>query len=701
MNKLHFARVAPFEAQKEQVDGQGWAWRYKVRIFGKHTQDKTILPDEDLPWAQVLLPVTAGSGAANYATSPMINQGDTVSIAFYDDDEQQPIITGVLPRTELVSRSEPDDTNGLLPHSGYTENRESTSKTTKDESHQSNEDSQPSTRSDRFSGVPGDTTVLGDNCDPNAYKTNAIVSELNNLFNQIQQFSGDAAYIETLTVGTIDRVHSLVNPYVGEIFNKLFENLVPVLNAGLRALYKAVYAKVLAATENPVAARLAAEAALIALKPAILALQEAIQLLAAQVVDDMVSDVEDLVRQTVKDNDNFTNCAGTQFSAAIVNDIISRTDDGMGPLLNAVNTILSGGFNVVNAARSGVDLFTDLTGGLLSIGQGGGGKCGGTPKEYAFGIGPVKDAGNLLGDVIQSANTAASLVENAAGLQADISDLNTEEQEEFLKTFGDFPFLSGTTGQSSDLDECSTAPPEICFGPEVILFGGRGEGAKAEAVVGNYVPSTDDRTTRDAQGGVIAVEVLDGGSGYQYPPFVNITDNCGLGIGAVARAVLKGDKVDKIYMVTPGEGYPAESEDNFYVDDVVIVNGGNGYTPGIVEDNFDGDYEVVTDENGTVTDIIPKTPVPIPELPVINIPEVSPPIPPGGNIITDDNGISVVVDKNGVFIGTATIGNGLVFYPVIRRLPSIADLNSGNVTPDLAERLSQDAIVQIIDCIQS
>ena len=62
-SRLYFGRVAPIEPQLDQVNS-GWSWRYKVRIFDKHTEDKVVLPDEELPWAQVLLPVTAGSGAA-------------------------------------------------------------------------------------------------------------------------------------------------------------------------------------------------------------------------------------------------------------------------------------------------------------------------------------------------------------------------------------------------------------------------------------------------------------------------------------------------------------------------------------------------------------------------------------------------------------------------------------------------------------
>ena len=214
---IKLARIAEIEPQKEQVDGDGWAWRYKVRILDKHTQDKNILPDEDLPWAQVVMPVTAGSGAANYATSPMINQGDTVTIEYYDLDEQQPVITGVLPRTKRVSRGDPSETNGFLPHTGYTERRDKNSKQPVDETNESNRKSQQSLRSDKFSSVFGDTTVLADGCDPNAYKINAVTSILTNLFNQINKFREDESYVETITQAAIDRIHAIVNPYVGQI----------------------------------------------------------------------------------------------------------------------------------------------------------------------------------------------------------------------------------------------------------------------------------------------------------------------------------------------------------------------------------------------------------------------------------------------------------------------------------------------------
>lgn len=686
--RLYFGRIAPIPPQKEQVNGGGWAWRYKVRIFDKHPPEKERLPDEDLPWAQVLLPVTAGSGAANYSVTPSINQGDTVSIAYYDADEEQPIITGILPRTSVVSTAEPDESRGYFAHTGFTENKTKSKWVEDDESNESNEESQPSARSDQFSPVIGDTAIGADTCDPNAYKVNAVGSELNNLFNQIQQFSDEAAYIESITIGTIDRVHALVNPYVGEMFNNIFESLVPVLNAGLKALFDAVYAKVLAATQNPAIALAAAEAALIALKPAILALQEAILLVANKIVTELFDKVDELVRDTIKENNSFSNCGTEQFIGALINSIIADVDSGLQPLINAVNVILSGGFQITNAIRISSDILSDFSGGLLSAGQSGN-KCGGLIREYVYGIGEADDIGDILDKALEGSNIAKSLVELAESLPDAAEDSITE----FQKQFGDFPFLSQTTGFVSELQNCSTEPPEVCYPPEVVIFGGRGEGAKAKAKMGNYIKSTDDRTVKDIMGGVVSIEIEDGGEGYAYPPFVEVKDNCGLGRGCVAYSVIKDGKVDRIYITNPGEFYPSEGEELFVVDRVEIISGGSNYTPGVYDDQFGGSYELVTGDDGVVVDIIPTDIVQVPTIPTINIPTVNPPIPPGGRIDDGD-----VIDSTGKIVGPAQVASGLVYRPILVTIPSADAILAGDVPDSLKQRIGQNKVIQVVDC---
>jgi len=745
--RLYFGKIAPLEPQKEQL-GEGWGWRYKVRIMDKHPDDKTVLPDEDLPWAQVLLPVTAGSGAANYAQTPQINQGDTVSVAYFDEDEQMPIITGILPRTGNVPQSdESPEADGFMPFTGFSEDfRPKSSKIPDNESNESNKASQPSTRADRFSSVMGETTVLTNGCDPNSYKVDAVAAEVNNLINQIQKLAKTAEQKESLIAGAIDRIHALVNPYVGEMFKNIFESLIPVLNAGLSALYKAVYAKVLAATGgNVIAATLAAQAVLIALQPPIQILQQAIQMLAAQIVNGLLAKIEALVRDTVDNNDNFSICASTQFNGAMINAIIGDIDTGLAPLLLAVATVLSGGFDTVNVIRGTMDILRDFSGGRLGPGQGGN-KCGGLIPEYAFGIGPKASVGDVLTTVLEGANLADSLVkaakdgtvsdfikevDDAAGIVADgaqvintatgkINDL-TGDVDEFLTTFGDFPFMSQRTGLVSNLDRCTPKAPGQCRPPEVVIFGGRGEGARARAIVGKNKKSKDKRTSKDVQGSVVAVKVEDGGSGYIYPPFVEIRDNCGLGVGCHARAVIKNGKVRKIYIVTPGEGYPSDGDEIFIPGDVTIIEGGGGYTPGIVEDDYGNEYEIIVDDIGTIIEIKPITIIPVDDIPTIRIPTINPPIPPGGvkvpvedpdnpdgppKFIVEDeigNPIAPIGSGNGVSPGGipfAVIGSGLKYKVLLDVLPTSKDVIDGNISDELKERFQQEEIQEIIDCIE-
>ena len=251
------------------------------------------------------------------------------------------------------------------------------------------------------------------------------------------------------------------------MFFNLFESLVPVLNAGLSALYKAVFAKVLAATGgNVIAAKLAAEAALIALQPAIMALQEAIQILANQIVEGMLEKIEDLIRDTVSNNDSFSTCAGSQFNGALINAIISDVDTGMAPLLGAVAKILSGGFDTANVIRSGVDIVRSFAGALNSPGQGSN-KCGGLVKEYVFGAGPKDSLGDILDGIMGSANQAQAISDSTLSAFEDATALVESAQDtasSIVRQFGDFPFMSDSAGKESFLDNCSTKPPETCYG---------------------------------------------------------------------------------------------------------------------------------------------------------------------------------------------------------------------------------------------
>ena len=105
----------------------GWGERYKVRIIGLHDQGESVIPSEELPWAQIMYPVTAGGGQARSNQTSNLRQGMMVFGFFMDGQDQQiPVIMGVLGNnaaTPLAKKIGDDrvtnEISGTLGTSGY------------------------------------------------------------------------------------------------------------------------------------------------------------------------------------------------------------------------------------------------------------------------------------------------------------------------------------------------------------------------------------------------------------------------------------------------------------------------------------------------------------------------------------------------------------------------------------------------------
>ena len=110
---------------KESIPG--WGYRYKVRIIGLHDQGQETIPDDQLPWANVMYPVTAGGYQAGSGQTPNLRQGNMVFGFFLDGQDQQvPVIMGVLGNnSQTVLNQKIGDnrvtntTPGALGTSGY------------------------------------------------------------------------------------------------------------------------------------------------------------------------------------------------------------------------------------------------------------------------------------------------------------------------------------------------------------------------------------------------------------------------------------------------------------------------------------------------------------------------------------------------------------------------------------------------------
>ena len=111
---------------KENTESKGFGERYRVRIMGSHldswsndaSNESPDIPDEDLPWATVMYPVTAGGGPGGSSQSANLTQG-TFVFGFYLDGEdgQQPVIMGTFGYNDYNQVSSNSPT--FFPITGY------------------------------------------------------------------------------------------------------------------------------------------------------------------------------------------------------------------------------------------------------------------------------------------------------------------------------------------------------------------------------------------------------------------------------------------------------------------------------------------------------------------------------------------------------------------------------------------------------
>ena len=112
--------------------------------------------------------------------------------------------------------------------------------------------------------------------------------------------------------------------------------------------------------------------------------------------------------------------------------------------------------------------------------------------------------------------------------------------------------LNTTDGLFSEADTCKGVDFEQECGPaQAIFYGGAGIGAQGNPIIGE-------------DGSVMAIDLVSGGFGYQYPPNVKVEDNCGIGAGAVTKAILgETGEIVEVY----------DQEDDFEVYDLSPCSG--------------------------------------------------------------------------------------------------------------------------------
>ena len=611
-------QIASEDAQGDQINEIGTAWgnRVKVRIMGYHPQNTVELPDEDLPWAQVLLSPQCGSGKANRSRSLRISPGDNVFGFFLDgDDAQLPVIIGIFGNTTYSPSGE--NSGPFIPFTGYTKKIKSSDYMIKGEAGDMsgntaqrsprNVDSKLAEKIEEASGLVERSTsaAVGKVINFGGTNQNSVQKVKSEVQNAVLNYS-TATDKQKLSIidSAARKITGVAGGISGDFVNKTYADLSPKLNKGLHDLYKRTYALVLLATQNPAIAKKAGTAAQTAMVGPVREIQNFLPCAIKNISDNLFGSVRNILTSLLDNVKNFVSCIGDQFVGALFNDIIGKINEQLGGLMKGVSKIFNG--DLVGMLRSvgegllGISNAFDCD--LPSAADGLGAKT----NQWVMGKGPKNIVGVTAESILDIANAAQSLGEAA------------ESPGGIIGNLGIFDFMRpdvSTPGFSSQLSSCYTGPPLNCSGIKVNIFGGGGEGASAMPILGSIVGDTFANQTAS----LLGIKLTNGGGSYITPPFVEIVDNCNQGYGAVARAVIDYDpksptyqQVVDVYVVTAGENYPViERDDNevYSVDHVVVVNPGQNYkNEDIITDEQGNVYTKFLDDSGRILNVIPPNP---------------------------------------------------------------------------------------------
>ncbi len=590
-------QIPPVEAWEGQANKKGWGNRYKVRILGYHPYNKADLPDKDLPWAGVIVPPTSGTGAANFAQSMKLRQGDVVIGFFLDGDNGQvPMIMGSFGRTASVPNDAPSE--AFVPFTGYSK------RVVPSDRINSSEANEATGESNRSPLVAKKTTVDSKNKDVenkiDKYKTisktlgasevsadacgdsfaNNISATLDNLFDKVGQGTDLMSEISSAT----SQIQGFTNSIVSTSVSSLYTKMIPELSGGLGRLYDAT-----SAISGPLAG-IAAQKATI---PAISALQGGLECLPGKIVNGLAGTIRGLLQEALSEVVNTGTCVVEQFAGSLLNSINDEIESALAAPLAGVSSLMSAGFKVKDILSSSSDMFRSI-GGLVGCNQPNS-DCVGQVKKWKIGSGPsqLMDIKGAFDNITKNANSVS------AG------------------------------GKSFSRPDCST--PSFCGPPVVNIFGGDGFGGFGRAILGKFVSNVDGLSdvtadlTRTAS--IVGVEIEDPGSAYYYyPPIVTFEDPCNKGYGGIGKAVIDQNpnsetfgQITNIIILSEGENYPVSSNNSDAINSdqipmgvvaTQVVNSGSGYidaeAEGYTLDIKDGRIVSATPINNVKTTELPK-----------------------------------------------------------------------------------------------
>ena len=495
-------------------DVPGWGYRYKIRIFGRDTRTKDV-PDDQLEMAEVMLPVTAGSGHAGSTQTPNIRQGTFVT-GFYKDgmDATEPVITGLLMNNSQTRLFSGDPEFGYDPRTGYlgkNGNKPVATKNTltEDEGYkfppflETSEQIAAIYHYDQLKdGVRCNYLPKTRACDGPNGEMRGIQRQLKNVINFVNQiknsadtFLGQASDLSNAINSLLNDATTFITTLIKTLIDKARGFVVNKFNNGLKDLLNLVPPN---------------------LKPTVNAANEkgadAIQCGFNGIVSRLFDLVKGLLEDVIDKYINAPMCAVENFIG------------------NIIGTILS---DVTTTIQNALDEVTGLIG---------------TATKFVDDVFSVVDTVFGVLKFITCEETAdCSMVDGWSlwyGAKCTTDEIPEDSKNNIKRAAEEILNNQGATQPSCNTNQLPCGPPNL-----VVDDFGRGFGAAGNPIISN-------------SGALLAIDLVSGGNGY-VSPNLQIVDNCGNGNGAIAIPQLGpsdplvgvGSSIENVIIIESGVGF--------------------------------------------------------------------------------------------------------------------------------------------------
>ena len=550
---------------------EGFGERYRVRIMGYHTANKEDLPDNELPFATIMYPVTGGAGG-EASTSSNIRQGNFVFGFFLDGEEaQQPVIMGLIGYNNYQQVIDAVPTIGFKPFYGLdgkkpgggklkeTQTDGLDTKTTQNvsgatdssaSSSTANTTSANDTTSSNVTGVDGHKNLtraksVAEATDPSeripTYLPSASPNELPikgiqlQLQKSIQEIENLKKTIRDIGSEQLEKLNNIENEinikidqaasYVSAAMKWIYEMIEEHIFKNMDKVFKKIFSLVKPSEQGKVSATSST-------------IMDTLACFFRKLFKGLLGMIRNFIKEAVDKVVNVPTCFVEKFAGNILGTISGSLSSAM----EGITGLIEG---AVDLAGEGLDIAADvmnMVSNLISFLN-----CDEPPEDS-----PVSEWSHIYGSGPQfGKGDVANILNRAKGFasKAKTQGLDALDTFDFVKDTN----FSELFDVKSQLDGCIT--DEFPCGPPNLNFFGSPQGAGA---AGNLVIN--------AAGNVIGVDMQSFGVGYDDQTRVNISDSCGNGKGAVLRPVFGNVNNAFAQPVTPSgpsnPGTPALAPDS-------------------------------------------------------------------------------------------------------------------------------------------